>query len=314
MIEENKDKYYYKLKIFNETVWEHKISKNKIDLWLSNFEEEERENLLFLLTQFIYLSKLQIDNMLISIYRDFYKYVIVENYRMNNSDTTDFLLIKNHFKDAQRKSRFIPIGNPSESSNSLLYDFRKINNIDRKLFLERSELLGITSGDIEHFVFIDDICGSGHQAYDENKKFVLHIKHNFPHSKIHYYSLVGLEEGLEYLNKEDDYDYLESVLRLDKTYKSFSAESRIFKNNEYKINQTELKEICAKYGRLLYESILLRQGSNKIFAKFHELGYNDSQLLLGFHHNTPDNTLPIIWYNEDMITWNPIFPRANKVY
>ena len=141
-----------------------------------------------------------------------------------------------------------------------------------------------------------------------------HIKNRFPHSKIHYYSLVGLEEGLEYLNKNRDYDYLESVLRLDKTYKCFSSESRIFKNNEDSINQDDLKEICEYYGIQLYESILLRQRYDVSQANHHKLGYNDSQLLIGFYHNTPDNTLPIIWYNEDMITWNPIFPRANKVY
>jgi hypothetical protein len=314
MMEQNIDKYYYKLKIFSETVWDHRISKNKIDDWLSNFKEKERESLLFLLTQFIYFSKLQIDNMLVSIYRDFYKYVIVENYRLNNNDTTDISSINNHFNNSKRKSRFIPIGNPSESSSSLLGEFRKTNSIKKDLFIERSELLNLTLGDIEHFVFIDDICGSGHQAYNENKKYVSHIKNRFPHSKIHYYSLVGLEEGLEYLNKNRDYDYLESVLRLDKTYKCFSSESRIFKNNEDSINQDDLKEICEYYGIQLYESILLRQRYDVSQANHHKLGYNDSQLLIGFYHNTPDNTLPIIWYNEDMITWNPIFPRANKVY
>ncbi len=196
----------------------------------------------------------------------------------------------------------------------MLGEFRKTNSIKKDLFIERSELLNLTLGDIEHFVFIDDICGSGHQAYNENKKYVSHIKNRFPHSKIHYYSLVGLEEGLEYLNKNRDYDYLESVLRLDKTYKCFSSESRIFKNNEDSINQDDLKEICEYYGIQLYESILLRQRYDVSQANHHKLGYNDSQLLIGFYHNTPDNTLPIIWYNEDMITWNPIFPRANKVY
>ncbi|QFG52029.1 hypothetical protein [Chryseobacterium sp.] len=314
MAEENIDKYYYKLKIFSETVWEHKISKNKIDIWLSNFKEEERENLLFLLTQFIYFSKLQIDNMLISIYRDFYKYVIVENYRLSNNNTTDIVSIKNHFKESERKSRFIPIGNPSESSSSLLGEFRKINNIRKDLFIERSELLNFTLGDIEHFIFIDDICGSGHQAYHENQAYISHIRTKFPNSKIHYYSLVGLEEGLEFLNGNNQYDFLESVLRLDKTYKCFSSESRIFKNNEDNIKQDDLKQICESYGLQLYESIVIRQGGNPYYAAPHKLGYNDSQLLIGFHHNTPDNTLPIIWYNEDMITWNPIFPRANKVY
>ena len=35
------------------------------------------------------------------------------------------------------------------------------------------------------------------------------------------------------------------------------------------------------------------------------LGFEDSQLLIGFHHNTPDNTLPIIWFDEPGgVPWN----------
>ena len=87
--------------------------------------------------------------MLVSIYRDFYKYVIVENYRLNNNDTTDISSINNHFNNSKSKSRFIPIGNPSESSSSLLGEFRKTNSIKKDLFIERSELLNLTLGDIE---------------------------------------------------------------------------------------------------------------------------------------------------------------------
>lgn len=32
------------------------------------------------------------------------------------------------------------------------------------------------------------------------------------------------------------------------------------------------------------------------------------------HHNTPDNTLPIIWFDEDKSMWTPIFRRYNKNY
>ena len=42
----------------------------------------------------------------------------------------------------------------------------------------------------------------------------------------------------------------------------------------------------------------------------HWHGYKDSQLLLGFTHNTPDNTLPIIWKEEN---WIPIFKRYSKI-
>ena len=41
------------------------------------------------------------------------------------------------------------------------------------------------------------------------------------------------------------------------------------------------------------------------------LGYNDCQMLLGFHHNTPNNTLPIFWREKN---WTPIFKRYAKLY
>jgi hypothetical protein len=44
------------------------------------------------------------------------------------------------------------------------------------------------------------------------------------------------------------------------------------------------------------------------------LGFGDCQLLLSMHHNTPDNTLPIIWFDEDEALWTPIFKRYNKIY
>jgi hypothetical protein len=50
-----------------------------------------------------------------------------------------------------------------------------------------------------------------------------------------------------------------------------------------------------KYGKKLYKN--------------HMLGYKDSQLLLGLEHNTPNNTLPIFWSEEE---WSPIFKRYGK--
>lgn len=313
-MEQNKrDEYYYKLKIFNETVWEHKTPKRKIDEWLNNFKIEEREDFLFLLTQFIYLSKFQINNMLISIYRDFFKYVIVEDFRLNNNNSLDESLIKAHFKDTLGKSRFVPLGNPSESSSTILYEFRKINNIKTELFIERQKLLTSAGQNIEHFIFIDDICGSGNQALSYNSEYINYIKRNFPLAKIHYYSLVGLESGLDKINRFKIYDYTDSVLRLDKSYKCFEADSRYFKNYDGTVDFKILKKLSAEYGEVLMASILARMGKDSSLAKDCALGYNDCQLLLSFHHNTPDNTLPIFWYNENIINWTPIFPRDHKV-
>lgn len=300
-----------KLKIFMETVWDNKISMDRITLWLNNFEEHEREDLLFLLTQFIFLSKFQISNMLISIFRDFIKYSIIEDFRIKNSHTLDSTLIKEHLRSTMLKTRFLPIGNPAGSSATLLYEFRGINRLQDNLFIERASIDTLTD-DIEHFIFIDDICGSGSQVKSFNTDIVNNIKTKYPLAKIHYYTLVGSDKGLNFISSLGWFTHIDSVVKLDESYKCFSDESRFFKNNSTDIE--ELKKTCSKYGLKLYESIMLREGYPVAQAKDHQLGYKDSQLILGFDHNTPDNTLPIFWYNEDMIDWTPIFPRKNKVY
>lgn len=59
--------------------------------------------------------------------------------------------------------------------------------------------------------------------------------------------------------------------------------------------------ICQKYGEKLYPK--------------HPLGYDDSQLLIAFEYNTPNNTLPIIWSSTNNESsnietiWHPIFER-----
>ena len=43
--------------------------------------------------------------------------------------------------------------------------------------------------------------------------------------------------------------------------------------------------------------------------KGHPLGFGNSALGLGLHHNVPDNTLPIFWQDNP---WRPVFSRRPK--
>lgn len=49
-----------------------------------------------------------------------------------------------------------------------------------------------------------------------------------------------------------------------------------------------------------------------VYAALHACGFGDCQLLLSMNYNTPDNTLPIMWYNEEPKIWVPIFKRYDK--
>jgi len=87
---------------------------------------------------------------------------------------------------------------------------------------------------------------------------------------------------------------------------------------DFQFEKEFTKDFCYKHGRPLFYSINKKEGWSgtelEEISNQTALGWGDCQLLLGFYHNTPDNTLPVIWYDEDEINWYPIFRRYNKKY
>lgn len=315
---EKENLLFNKLKLLNETLWESKTTKRKIEKWLENFKEEEKLSALFLLSEFIYFNKIQINTLLVSIFRDYFKYDQIQDIRKNNHNTLDQKIIETQFKNKLSQTRFVSLGNPSESSAHLLYDFRKVNKLAKSLFIHESEIKELKK-DIKNFVFIDDIAGSGSQAINYSEKFSTKIKEKFPKCKISYYLLLATKTGKQNIKEKGKFDFVDSVLELDNSYKCFHNYSRIFGSTS-SYNKKFIENFCAKYGKKLYSSIIkrgnphLNQEALENSAEPHKLGFKDGQLLLGFNHNTPDNCLPIFWYDEDMIDWYPIFKRHNKVY
>jgi hypothetical protein len=312
-------KLHEKVKLFNATLWDNKANIKKVNSWLGNFVDDENVHALYLLTQFIYFSDFQIKKMLVSTYRDFFKYRQIEKIRIENDDTLNETFIKEEYKKVLSKTRFVSLGNPAESSAHLMYNFRIENQLSKDLFISDSEI-SACSDDIEHFVFIDDICASGHQAVEYTFDNIPIIREKFPNAKIYYFMLIGTKGGKAHIKDKSNFDFIDSVLELDETYKCFSPTSRIFKNKEDIIDIEVIKQFSGDAGKELIKSIIHRQNPNLLeheleeSADLNKYGYNDGQLLIAFSHNTPDNTLPIFWYGEDMLSWNPIFKRANKIY
>lgn len=59
------------------------------------------------------------------VYTELFKYRIVEKIRKNKSDTIDLTLIKKNFTEYLSNTRFLGIGNPSESGPHILYFFNE---------------------------------------------------------------------------------------------------------------------------------------------------------------------------------------------
>jgi hypothetical protein len=105
-----------------------------------------------------------------ALYRDLYRYPIVESIRRAHSDTLDANFIEEEFKKRLLQTRFMGMGNPSESGCHLLYYFRQENRLPRNLFIHTHEIftrsgsppaLSVKDPTVATYVFLDDFCGSG---------------------------------------------------------------------------------------------------------------------------------------------------------
>jgi hypothetical protein len=294
--------------------WSNRIEWPDVTNWLDNFEQNQDETkdeqlqMLYLLGQFMYFGSREMRELLRSIYRDKYKYKVVEAIRKNNNDTTNTTFIQESYDIELLKTRFLGVGNPSESGTHLLYYFRQETGLGKDQFINSHEVIRREGGKVEirdatikHYVFIDDLCGSGQQACDYSKDIVSEIKTLNPDAIVSYYVLFAMSDGIAKVNRESKFDVVDCVYELDNTFRCFGGSSRHFNNIATPISRVMAKSISDKYGRRICPS--------------DPLGYEDCQLLLGFFHNTPDNSLPVIWSDETVgQSWTPIFRRYNKKY
>lgn len=301
------DILYGKIKVLSDTAWKDKwdSSNDHYAKWIENFEEEERIHAMYMLSKFMYFDNDSIRELMRRVYEDLYRRPIIYDIR-RNIKSIDSVKIETEYESVLCRTRFMSLGNPSESSAHLLYYFRQENELPSNLFINIHELLhydnerkvfGVNNNEgIERIVIIDDFCGSGTQAKEFNDKFLAFLKDNILGLKVYYFSLFAIQTGLKSLENLF-YDGVRSIFILDESYKCFSPISRFFANQQDDF-KAACKTICRKYGKRL--------------ATTNPLGYKNCQMLLGFHHNTPNNTLPIFWSDKE--GWEPIFKRFKKKY
>lgn len=305
------DELRAKIKILNETVWDHHANWPAVEQWLANFagdvsgEKSERLHALFLLSQFMFFGAPELRQLIRALYRDVFAYPIIENIRRANGDTTDRRLIALRFSSEMRTTRFLGIGNPSESGTHLLYYFRQENRLPKRLFINPHQLFSVGSSRdrsvrdprVTRYVFLDDLCASGQQAEEYSDQLLKELKTLQPQARAYYYVLFATSDALQAI-RATEFDDVQAVVELDRSFRCFDDASRYFVGAPSDIDKTFALALCTRYGRQLLPS--------------HPLGYRDGQLLLGFHHNTPDNTLPIIWHDHPSGRWVPIFRRYPK--
>ncbi|HFS7497182.1 hypothetical protein KPE82_08135 [Acinetobacter baumannii] len=319
------DYYFTKLQLLSQNVWDYACERPQINKWLSQFNgqvltsEEEQKYMICALSKFMYFSQRMVREMLISLYRDYVRSSIIQKIRKENSDTRDLENLNGLYQQDLKNTLFIGVGNPAESGAHLLYIFRQVNDLEKDLFSDLHGAFDIKSsqdGDIPNWtlrekysnvkrlIFFDDFVGGGTQASRYLAKPFLSIRKNYPSLEITFISLFSTTDGLKRLNEPSIFDGKAICLfELDETFKSCSEKSRYFEHTKEWFEIEKFKSIVQHYGNDLYPD--------------GPLGHSNCELLIGFSHNTPNNTLPVFWkngYTTDNTIWHPIFARFDKNY
>ena len=309
-----------KIRTLINHAWDREVDWVEIEAWLNNFDgavfeqEEEQLSAIFAISRYMYFGKRLVREMLKSLYRDHFYSPLRQRIRRNFNGTLDPLVIAAAYEQELSGTRFIGVGNPSESGAHLLYYFRQVNYLNKDLFLDlasaltyqvsrdRTEVLyDLRQKSITRLVFFDDIVGSGTQASLYLGQYLAGIKSNNPNIDIRFMSLFATSEGLARLNDAKLFDGKAMCLfELDNTFKAFDADSRYFSTCPTWFDKQKMLFLTEEYGKKLWP--------------LHPLGYKSGQLLIGFSHNTPDNAPPIFWASGGDISWAPAFLRYHKQY
>lgn len=175
------------------------------------------------------------------------------------------------------------------SSNTLLEEFRLHCNISSD-FGHRIDNLSVENMDeIENLIFFDDIIGTGETV----KKFFEKNKEKLSKVKNYIFCIEVMSEALDMLNNFFNTDGFDcEIIYHNVSMKAFD-EGIVFTTNR------EKKELALR----VFEESLWSKGSQNI------MGYNNSQAIISFFRNTPNNTISSFWCNRKH--WNGLFPRNN---
>lgn len=192
-------------------------------------------------------------------------------------------------------TRYLGLGLPAESGSLVSYYYRSANGIPVSQFLEPSEAIdgGYLLGQrVDALVFLDDFIGSGHQAIQFWRDLTASLGATTDSLRFFYCAFIGYSEGKRLIEEKTKFS-VHLVRELDERDKAFGVGS----------------SLVVEYAREAAKDIF-RQYGQRLFPK-HPLGYGDGQGLIVFDHNTPNNSLPVLWSEAD--GWIPLFKRYSKI-
>ncbi|BBH23114.1 hypothetical protein Back11_44590 [Paenibacillus baekrokdamisoli] len=251
----------------------------KVTQWLGEIDEQHRTTFLILLKYFNYFNRQKVHDTFAKLYEQ-YTSLEIEH------ESTIYAPIT-----PKR-----PIYN---GTNEFFSIFREVCSdqvkTTRIAFQLRDYLKTYNTSEISNIVLVDDIIGTGTTLRDYLHPLINDFSNKIKDKKIYILCLVAHPKGLKKIEKmRNDLGMEIECLYGYELTKAFSK-GRFFEKEQDRIKARQV----------------VREYESKIAKRDDDImGFQESEGLVAFFHNTPNNTLSTFWEQEARVTWHPIFPRT----
>jgi hypothetical protein len=177
-------------------------------------------------------------------------------------------------------------GSAGESGDRMLHDFRLANDLAARkfdrLFVHRSELVGLRLGPQDTLVFVDDFAATGNQACDSWKNFFSELLTEGP--RIFLMLVAATDAAIRRIRDETDMSVTAG--------RSLADSDNLFSNQ------------CEHFS--VEEKARVLQYCERASRKYPK-GWGDIGALVVFAHRCPNSSLAIL--HSESRDWDPLFRR-----
>lgn len=307
--------------------------------WLGQFDNKEEQNLMYnyIKNNLIYITREQIINLVyLSFSTIINPFIIEETAKILNIESFKVNKIINDREYDKQKRRTLFIGLSDGSHIDVLRRSAELNNeqvltsysISDDKIKDLKKDLKKDKPDTDTFrnlILVDDFTASGTSYIrKEDGKFKGKLTNILPWLKTHNETTELFEKNanivlLFYIATEGSLSYIEKQL---KNYqKEIGTNFNFLINSVQKIGnsikfdkkkESQVFEILTK--DKYFDDDIIDSSYKKGKYDTPQLGYNECALPLILFHNTPNNSLPILWLNSDTKknTFKGLFPRITR--
>jgi hypothetical protein len=310
--------------------------------WLNQFSssEEKQAAYHFVKSKIIFFSNNQIMHLVQMAFSDKVNpFLIQKTARNMGVEYTKISTILNHpdYKKVKRSSLFVAM-----SDGARIDYFRRYSGISNEQVVPTYEISAnkiddlleeLKKDSIEKFntiFLIDDFTASGTSYFRKEEDVLkgkipkilnsLYNQDNGSNNEKNLWKLISKDEGIDiiilfYIATQESIDKISKYIEEWKTINSgiklnIKIETIQIITDESKINEVTDKEICEISKKYIDNSIVDKHFKKAKHEKYF-LGYDECALPIILVHNTPNNSLPILWSPVDK-DFAGLFPRITR--